>query len=431
MKRRLTSALVMLLAFALLIGTTAITASAENTYTAATGGTTTFSKYLIVDSDAHIPNVTFDFSIVPITTGKSATASTVAVYAPAAAGVTGTPTISDPAFTSDTTTTPTYDNVQTADNGKLNLDTGKKYAAKTVTVNFSGVTFPEPGIYRYVVTEAAATGAYSHDTQNTGGTVLTRYLDVYVTDSNDGNGTLAVSSYVLHKNDGTVTANNTSGSGDVQTAGAAVADKSASYVNVYTTKDLAFSKKVEGNQASRDKYFKYTVTITGLTEGDTYTVDLSNAVASISADPNEATTVIDNAVTQPATLTVAAGETSITQDFYLQHGQSIKILGLPTTATYTVVEDEEDYKKTANNDLVAVPAQGTEGQDGYVAPVLYDDQTTGTMTNDTYVGFTNTRDGIVPTGVLLTIAPFAIGLLLFGALAVFLIARKKRRTEDE
>ena len=426
MKRRLTSALVMLLAFALLIGTTAISASAETTYTAATGGTTTFSKYLIVDSDAHIPNVTFDFSIVPITTGKSATASTVAVYAPAAAGVTGTPTISDPAFTSDTTTTPTYDNVQTADNGKLNLDTGKKYAAKTVTVNFSGVTFPEPGIYRYVVTEAAATGAYSHDTQNTGGTALTRYLDVYVTDSNDGNGTLTVSSYVLHKEDGTVNANATSGSGDVQTAGAAVADKSASYVNEYATKDLAFSKKVEGNQASRDKYFKYTVTISGLTEGDTYTVDLSNAVASISANPNNATTAITSAVTQPATLTVAANATSITQDFYLQHGQSIKILGLPTTATYTVVEAEEDYTKTATNDLVAVAAQGTQGDPDYVAAKIYDDNYTGTMNTDKYVGYTNTRDGIIPTGVLLTIAPFAIGILLFGALIIFIIAKRRR-----
>ena len=427
MKRRLTSALVMLLAFALLIGTTAITASAENTYTAATGGTTTFSKYLIVDSDAHIPNVTFDFSIVPITTGKSATASTVAVYAPAAAGVTGTPTISDPAFTSDTTTTPTYDNVQTADNGKLNLDTGKKYAAKTVTVDFSGVTFPEPGIYRYVVTEAAATGAYSHDTQNTGGTALTRYLDVYVTDSNDGNGTLTVSSYVLHKEDGTVNANATSGSGDVQTAGAAVADKSASYVNEYATKDLAFSKKVEGNQASRDKYFKYTVTISGLTEGDTYTVDLSNAVASISANPNNATTAITSAVTQPATLTVAANATSITQDFYLQHGQSIKILGLPTTATYTVVEAEEDYTKTATNDLVAVAAQGTQGDPDYVAAKIYDDNYTGTMNTDKYVGYTNTRNGIIPTGVIMTIAPFAIGICVFGAIIIFIICRRKRR----
>ena len=51
MKRRFTTALVMLLAFALLIGTTAITASAETTYEPI-GGSTTLVKNLVVDKDA-------------------------------------------------------------------------------------------------------------------------------------------------------------------------------------------------------------------------------------------------------------------------------------------------------------------------------------------------------------------------------------------
>ena len=53
MKRRFTTALVMLLAFALLIGTTAISASAENTYTV-NGANTQFNKYLVVDSDTKL-----------------------------------------------------------------------------------------------------------------------------------------------------------------------------------------------------------------------------------------------------------------------------------------------------------------------------------------------------------------------------------------
>lgn len=424
MKKRFSKLMAIAMVFALIFAIAAIPASAATTYTPVAGGTTTFSKYLIVDSDTHIPNVTFDFSIAPITTGKEATSSTVAVYAPGDAGVTGTATISDPEFTSDITNTPTYDTIQSpADTGKLALDTGKKYAAKTVTVDFSGVTFPEPGIYRYVVTEAAAAGAYTHDTQNTGGTQLTRYLDVYVTD--DGTGTLAVSSYVLHKEDGTVTANATSGSGDVATAGAAVNDKSASYVNEYETKDLAFSKKVTGNQASRDKYFKYTVTITGLNDSDTFTVDLANAEAAPTKNDATKYTTMSN----PASVTGAELASGV--DFYIQHGQSIKILGLPTTAQYTVVEDKEDYTQTANNDLVAVAAQGTEGQDGYVAAKTYNDASTDTMTTDKYVGYTNEKQGVIPTGVLLTVAPFAIGLLLFGALAVFFVAKKKRRAEEE
>ena len=427
MKKRFSKLMAIAMVFALIFAIAAIPASAATTYTPVAGGTTTFSKYLIVDSDTHIPNVTFVFNIasIPTGTGKPATSNTVAVYAPVDAGVSGTPTISNPAFTSDTTTTPTYSTIQTDDTGKLTLDTGKHYAAKTVTVDFSGVTFPEPGIYRYVVTEAAAAGAYTHDTQNTGGTDRTRYLDVYVTDSNDGNGTLAVSSYVLHKEDGTVTASPTSGSGDVAAAGAAVNDKSASYVNEYETKDLAFSKEVTGNQGSRDKYFKYTVTITGLNASDTFTVDLANAEAAPTT--NNATTY--STMSNPASVTGAELASGV--DFYIRHGQSIKILGLPTTAAYTVAETEEDYTKTANNTLEAIPAQGTQGDLDYVAAKPYNDSNNGTMNTDKYVGYTNTRDGIIPTGVLLTVAPFAIGLLLFGALAVFFVAKKKRRAEEE
>ena len=56
MKRRFTTALVMLLAFALLIGTTAITASAETTYTPI-GGSTTLVKNLVVDDKQYAETI--------------------------------------------------------------------------------------------------------------------------------------------------------------------------------------------------------------------------------------------------------------------------------------------------------------------------------------------------------------------------------------
>ena len=62
MKRRFTTVMVMLLAFALLISATAISASAETTYSPI-GGSTSFVKNLVVDSDANIPNVSFTYSI--------------------------------------------------------------------------------------------------------------------------------------------------------------------------------------------------------------------------------------------------------------------------------------------------------------------------------------------------------------------------------
>ena len=58
MKRRLSGLMVMLLAFALLFSTAIIPASAETTYTSI-GGSTSFVKNLVVDSDANIPNIVF------------------------------------------------------------------------------------------------------------------------------------------------------------------------------------------------------------------------------------------------------------------------------------------------------------------------------------------------------------------------------------
>ena len=79
-----------------------------------------------------------------------------------------------------------------------------------------------------------------------------------------------------------------------------------------------------------------------------------------------------------------------------------------------MTEDEEDYKKTAS------------------AVTGYEDATTGvigTIAGDNKAvktSFQNQRDGVIPTGVILTVLPFA---LLFGAGAagfVFMSTKKKR-----
>ena len=51
-----------------------------------------------------------------------------------------------------------------------------------------------------------------------------------------------------------------------------------------------------------------------------------------------------------------------------------------------------------------------------------------TLNSDHSVAFTNTRNGIIPTGIIMTIAPFAIGICVFGAVFIFIICRKKRRS---
>ena len=107
----------------------------------------------------------------------------------------------------------------------------------------------------------------------------------------------------------------------------------------------------------------------------------------------------------------------VTEYFYLKDGQYITIKGLPEGYLYELSEDAEDY--TASNGIAAV---NNANSTAYSDPVV---NTTG-VNADIKTGFTNDRTGIIPTGVLLTIAPFAIGILLFGALIIFIIAKRRR-----
>ncbi|MEE1172147.1 MAG: hypothetical protein U0K87_07300, partial [Ruminococcus sp.] len=176
MKRRFTTALVMLLAFALLIGTTAITASAETTYEPI-GGSATFVKNLVVDANTNIPNITFNYSIkrgdhvdatdttIEILEGVGASIGTAAFSNSDTAGtIPGLPTDADPS----------------------NPTAGKKYAQKSVSVTFPATSFTKPGVYRYEITEVTtpALPGVTYDSNTK------RYMDVFVVA--DANNTLSV-----------------------------------------------------------------------------------------------------------------------------------------------------------------------------------------------------------------------------------------------
>lgn len=400
MKKRTLKLMAVAMVFALIFAFAALPASAEDTYTPVNGTNTQFNKYLVVDSDTNIPAISFNFTVAP-GTAVAATSSTPAVLA----GV-GTPSIATVTFTDGQATSTTAPS-------DLTLASGKKFAVQTATVDFSRVTFTEPGVYRYVITEqeTARAKAVTYDTQAQTAGSKVRYLDVYVIDDENDGDALTVSSYVMHETTDVVPNADSDRKAD---------DKSSSYVNEIATKDLEFGKEVTGNQGSKDKYFKFTLNITNAQASTTYSIDQTDSVYDTSPIKTDATKYDQDDLSNPTSFkTDNAGAATVT--FYLQDGQYIKIPGLPEGYGYTLTEDAEDYASTAS-------ISGEISRDG----TAYSANTTGSnVTADVKAGFTNERQGIIPTGVLLTIAPFAIGLLLFGALAVFLIARKKRRSEDE
>lgn len=379
----------------------------------ATGKATGMEKYLILDSDAAVPNATFNFSITGDSTGKPATADTLAIIPVNSTTVSGTPTIGTAVFAPTDTKYDTPQQLQSDLDGNLGnrldpvtLGTGQSYAKHTVSVDFSGVKFKEPGVYRYYIQETTQDSA-SIDVKDEDG----KYLDVYVEHmtSGDNAGKLQVTGYVLHNDNGTVSAD-----------GSHLAEntKDGGFLNEYLTRDLTFSKTVSGNQASRDKYFKFTVVITGGSEGDKINVDLSHADASIAANPNPATTQISEAYTAPTVLTLGAGGT-VTQDFYLQGGQSIVLKGIANGAAYSVTEVQEDYSPS-----VAVTGD-TEG----VTTTGNNSAADTHITADTTAAFTNTRQGTVPTGIMMTVVPGALAILCGGAGATYILKGKKRREE--
>lgn len=397
MKTRFSKLMAIVMVFALIVAFAAIPASAAG-YSPVAGATTSFVKDVVVDTNAKIPNEIFSFTIES-GTAQPATSSTVAVHAgPNPSAV----TVGTASFTSNHTTT--------AGTPSDNTDTTKKYARETVNVDFTNVTFNEPGIYRYLVKETAGTTAgMTYDNR-------TLSLDVYVIDDN---GTLAVNKYVLHEGQGTISSNNTSGSDG--------ADKKVTgFVNNYASHEIEFGKEVTGNQGSKDKYFAVKIQLTpdsGHTIDDASTFPVIMTAAEREPVPSAATAASYTAAAMKEKNNVdvlTGGQLKGGHTFYLKDDQYITVQGLPDGVTYTVTEAAEDY--TQQNGI----SKDVSGKE-------YDnnDATSGTLSKDIKTGFVNNKDGVIPTGVLLTVAPFAIGLLLFGALAIFFIARKKKRAEEE
>lgn len=94
----------------------------------------------------------------------------------------------------------------------------------------------------------------------------------------------------------------------------------------------------------------------------------------------------------------------ITHDFYLSHNDTVIITGIPTTATYTIAEEAEEYTSTVTGSL------------------------TGNFSSAVSVTVNNERTGTVPTGVMLTVIPGAV-IVLVAIVGLVLISRKKKDEE--
>lgn len=389
---------------------TPVFAEYSNEYSTEIGGTktTTFDKYLVMDEQAEVPNASFTYAV----TAGTAKAYDVAGKKFAVLAGVDADKVTMAGVGSATANTIAYSQGDATlnDENALVKDydyTTEKYAKKTATLDFSACRFTEPGIYRYIVTESGTNQAVTNDAD------ATRVVDVYVNNaSGEGENKLEIAGYVLHSN--TDDAPDVSLGENNGSTGSYVGTKSQGFTNSYDTSDIRISKTVSGNQASRDKYFEFTVNITDAVPGTVYDVDLNDA--DVTTKTNAATITANEGKTNPAKLTVGADGT-VTQKFYLADNQAIVIQGVAKDSKYKVTENAEDYKST--------PADAIDNAEGR------GDATSGTVASkDIYTGYVNTRDGVIPTGVIMTVAPFAAVTLLGGAGAVTMVMKKKKSEEE-
>ena len=335
---------------------------------AATGGNdgvVRFQKVLEMQkaAGASVPDVTYTYTIVP-GSGIGATATSPEVKP----GV-GTPIVSDVSYTNTDTIT-------------------QQEVVKTAAITFPEGTFRAPGIYRYVLTESANSNT---DITDVDGNV--RYLDVYVVNDNV-NGGCKIDASVF-----TEAAVSPTFSGDKQ---AQYGEKNSEITDAYQTYKLSLDKVVEGNMGDKNRKFNFTINFSG-PANTSFTFG------------NELITLDSN------------GSGSV--NLQLSHEDAAaEITGIPSTVTYTVTENlnsSEGYdtdfavsKGTGTSQAVAKDEAASDA-----AKVTAQQQTVTKA--DNAVTVTNRRVAASPTGVMLSITPYALSAGLASLLGALFFRRKK------
>lgn len=195
------------------------------------------------------------------------------------------------------------------------------------------------------------------------------------------------------------------------------------------THDVVISKNVKGSLGDKTKEFEFTVALTGLEHGVTYTTN-------IATEEGQSTTGAKIISATAGTVDIAA-QTFTTDEqgnatflVKMKDDEQIVLNALPRGANYTVTEAKSDH--VASYALTSQKMEGdnaVENKDAAIASAAKANDTKGELAtaNETVdaadgtvtVAYTNTRDITPPTGVAGGMAFGAMALALVGAMVVF------------
>lgn len=354
--------------------------------------TNTLDKILIIpvklkvynpDEDTvYAPNISYSFSVAAGSAGKTITDAENVQAA--------TKTAALPAYTN----TLSWSSATTTVGADSSGDNATAANVQNLTLNFSGVTFGAAGVYRYTITETATytgTGVTAGATGKTDDTTThILYLDVYVRDSETAAGD-TIYGYVLHTADD-----------DTKSSSAKV----AGFEDEYHTSNLTVSKTLVNDAAMNSHEFPMAVTI---------------AEGSVSAGFHLLTKK-----TGTATVAATLADKTYTDSAKVAKGGTVKYVGLPTGATFTVTETN-DVTGTTYSVTHAIDGTSTEDGNKYTGGTATADVTTVAKDTAHTVAFINELVIISPTGVVMRVAPYA--LMLIGGIVLLVISRRRKAEE--
>lgn len=376
--------------------------------------TTTFNVHFeTTGSNPSRPKTKFSYSISN-GIAVSATGTTPSIYSGSVAS-NGAVT-----FTSNSSSTDAWDTV----NSNTEID--------TISLSFDKTKFPHAGIYRFIITETALTNEQSaigiEDGAVSGGHENNQlYLDVYVGNIQvQGSNELSVTAAVLLTSMDAPTLSDETGSVEHTLETATYSNKTDGFYNKYTAYNVIISKNVTGDAGDQAMFFPFKLTL-GYTEpstnNDTYTTICGQSVT--------VTPSTNSRVGSSYAIGSSSGTANEYTDIAIKHGGTVTITGLSKTAVIQLMETidaGEGYNITSsvsNMDSSAGITTSVHSESNYV--------TTGTVngTPNATIAYTNNRESISPTGIVLRVIPYVLMLAAGVVLFLIFVAKRRKHTDEE
>lgn len=323
---------------------------------------------------------------------------------------------------------------------------------KTVSFSFDTTKFTKAGVYRFVITESVPEGANKTDVEDIGGKgdngagetdvpyQRERFLDVYVR-SKDTAGviTYEIYGYVMH-------------SGDTDKDNNANGNKWAQHKN----SGFDGGKQKGNGKLTPQGYTKYTPRkvkikkkISGLVPTDTlfpFTIQLLHGGATTATNDNKD---MEIKVKYPGFTPTAPNAYQImsVDDFNaavrnLKHDDEVEIIGLPKSTTVVVKEQNKNFVGAVKSDLtgyksidlidankdtsITAATKVLKPDTTSTDPLSFSDEVSKQLTNnDLGLLYHNHVDEITPTGVVLTVVPYAMMIFVSISMAFMFLTKRK------